>query len=226
MARVAKAETSRIPIVFTWVDGDPADAGLVTSPGRPGGNLTGLSYHYDLFAQKRLELVRELLPRARRVVTLVDKAVWNEESVLLKLKVASSYIGLQLDEIDVSLGGMKRALEGLADRLPDAVVPIGLHSDPNYSTNLAEFQARTRVPVIDDSLESAEGVVIALAEDDRDHFRRAADMAVKVLNGANPRELPVDGATRFFLVVNERAATGIGINIPATILIRADRVIR
>ena len=226
--RIAQKVTTEVPIVFSWV-GDPVAAGLVQAMARPGGNSTGVSFYYEGLAVKRLELAREIVPKARRIGVIFDGRTFpGPIKTLEDLRRAASATGLSLEEIDIAAGesGVQRALDRFAGSRPDALLPVGIIYDTRYLERLLDFQGRARIPIVEDFVEAVEGgILLGLFEDQRDHFRRAADVAAKVLRGAKPASVPVNASTRINLVVNAKTAKAIGITLPQSVLARADRVI-
>ena len=216
------------PIVFCWV-ADPVANKLVSNLARPEANLTGVFHVYDELAAKRFEFALQVLPRARRLGLVFEgprrpgQPLMRILDMLTELAKRSRVVTTESDVADAP--SFARALERLASQHMDVILPVGLIRDPRYSATLAEFQDRFRIPVIDDLLESVErGVVAAMAEDTRDHFRRAADVAALVLSGRKPSSIPVQAASRVDVAVNPRAAKAIGLELPAAVLARATRV--
>lgn len=231
-AMLVKEATISIPVLFALV-ADPIATGLVRSLRSPGGNLTGATTHYATLAGKRIELARELLPKARRVAVVYDSGYINATPGLIgNLETIAKSLSLELAEVPAGRGPTALApmIEALYKIRPDAaliVTPLG--AGPSAGTivrELLDFQARARSPWIDDSLESVEdGFLIALGESHLDHFRRVADMATKILRGQPSASLPVDEPSRVQIWVNRSAARSMGLAIPASILVRADRTI-
>ena len=218
--------SSTIPIVFTWVP-DPVLAGLVETLARPGGNATGVSIPLEELAVKRVELLKELLPPARRVAVLFDSRSADQGRVLSLIRATAQRMNLAVENADAAAGGLEASLSRIRASKADAVLITGVLEDPRAFDLLLRFQADARIPLLDDTAESAEfGMLLALGEDGRDHFRRAAHAVAKILEGANPSTIPVDVSTRILLWVNAGAARRLDIRVPESILVRADRVIR
>jgi putative ABC transport system substrate-binding protein len=223
---VAKNATKAIPIVIAAVS-DPVASGLVESLARPGGNITGLSTMTLQLAGKRLELLKEMVPRLSRVAVL-----WNPQgsaSTLSwkELQLSARQLGLQLHSLEVrSPNDFDKAFEDATRARAGALFII---QDTVIVTNLkriAGLAAKSRLPSIFLWSEFADaGGLAAYGPDRADMFRRAATFVDKILKGAKPGDLPIDRATKFELVVNLKTAKALGITIPQSILLRADRVI-
>jgi putative ABC transport system substrate-binding protein len=212
------------PIVFAWVP-DPVGAGIVESLVRPGGNATGVSMPLREFALKRIELLREILPRARRFAVLFDSRSDTGDETLALIDGAALRAGLQAVRVDVGAGGIAEAFARIRRTKCEAVLITGVIEDPRYLDLAVKFQEEAKIPFLDDAAESAEaGMVLGLGEDSLDHFRRAAGVTALLLRGGSPSTTPVDISRRIWLWVNAGAARKLGIALPASILARADRV--
>ena len=225
-AVAAKQATQTIPIVFGAVT-DPVHIGLVTSLGRPGGNVTGICVFAESLAPKRVELLREILPGVKRIgllrdstdpATKLDQQALAPLAASLGLTVIVAEIA-QPTDLDAAIAGM------VAERV-DAIV---LTSSPLFYSaraRLIELASQRRVPVIAYRTQYADaGALFAYGASNVDSLRRSALVVDKVLKGAKPADIPVEQATLFELVVNVKVAKALGITIPRTILLRADRVI-
>ena len=222
----AKQATSTIPIVMLAV-GDPVGAGLVASLARPGGNITGLTNSDVELAPKRLQLLKEVLPRLSRVAVLRNPTNLSGELQFRETQAAARSLGIELQLVDVrdpkELEGaflaMAKARAGALTVLAD---PMFI-SRPKQIANLA---MRSRLPSAFARRENAEaGGLMSYGPNNADLFRQAATYVNKILKGAKPADLPVEQATRFALVVNLKTAKALGIKIPNSILVRADKVI-
>lgn len=225
-ARAAKKATSTIPIVMAVV-GDPVGQGLVTSLARPGGNLTGNSILAEETIVKRLDLLHETLPRARRIGVLLNPSNPSYPLLWNRLQSAATRLGLLLLRFDAtSPTALDAALEKIAGEHPDAVM---MGQDNLFyfgGSKIAEAMARQRIPAIYGFRETvAEGGLMSYANSTKAMFRNAAKFVSRILNGAKPSDLPVEQATTFELVVNLKTAKTLGIKIPQTVLLRADRTI-
>jgi putative tryptophan/tyrosine transport system substrate-binding protein len=221
----AKQATSVIPVVFA-IAGNPVANGLVASLARPGGNVTGLTNQSADLAGKRIELLRDVTPRLRRLAIMANV---DNPSVVLdvrEVRVAAETLGLDVISVDIrrasDIAGGFSALAGRADALYVA-------GDPLVTTNrtrLAILAASARVPTMHPNRENIEaGGLMSYGPNLPDLHRRAADFVDKILRGAQPANLPVEQPTKYDLVINLITATAIGLEVPATLLARADEVI-
>jgi putative ABC transport system substrate-binding protein len=226
--RIALSVTSTVPIVFSLV-GDPVAAGLVKTLTQPGGNATGVAILYEAMALKRFELARAIVPGVRTVGLFFDsRSAPGPDESLKQLRAAADGTGVALETADMA---KEKTLDGVLEQLrklkAGVVMPVGLVYDPHYEQVLAAFQARSRIPVIEDSPEYVEaGAVAGIFEEYRDHYRRAAAVAVKILRGESPSGVPVDSTVRFSLVLNLRSAQAMGLKFPEGVLLSAERVIK
>jgi putative ABC transport system substrate-binding protein len=225
-ALAAKNATRAIPIVMA-TDGDPVASGLVESLARPGGNVTGLSQMAPELAGKRLELLKEMVPKLSLVAVL-----WNPENHGSTLnwketQLPARQLGVRLHSVEVrspndfdqAFADATTARAGAIFILPAPVIT------PNLK-RLAALAAKSRLPSIFQWSEFADaGGLVAYGPDRADMFRRAATYVDKILKGARPGDLPVEQPTKFELVINLKTAKALGIKIPQSILVRADRVI-
>jgi putative tryptophan/tyrosine transport system substrate-binding protein len=220
-----KQATSTIPIVFA-VAGDPVGNGLVASLARPGGNVTGLSLLQTETAGKRLELLREVVPGLRRLAIMGNFSNPPIGLELDEVKEMTNKIGLELASHDIrrpeDIALAFDALKGRAQALyvvPDALII------PNR-TRIIILAVGARLPTIFNSREYVkEGALLSYGPNFPDLFRRAADYVDKILRGTKPGELPVEQPTMFDLAINLTTAKAIGLEVPPTLLARADEVI-
>jgi len=223
----AKAATSTIPIVFLIGD-DPVKLGLVTSLARPGGNLTGINFFAAELAAKRLELLRELVPGATRIAVLVNPAnAANTEATLRDVEAAARSMGLQIRVINASTSReIDVAFAGFAHERPDALF-VG--SGPLFTSRrvqLALLAGRYGVPAIYAGRQITEaGGLMSYGASQADAVRQIGVYAGRVLKGAKPAEMPVEQSTKFELVINAQAARMLNLEVPPTLLARADEVI-
>jgi ABC-type uncharacterized transport system substrate-binding protein len=225
-ARAAKNATSTIPIVFL-IGTDPVADGLAVSFARPGGNLTGVTVLIEALYAKRLELLSELVSQARVIALLVNPNGVNPEGVIREVQEAARARGLQLHiwKAD-SEAEIDAAFASLAQQHADALL---VSANPFFDTRrdqLLALAARHAVPAMYAWREFATtGGLISYGASLADVYRQLAIYAGKILNGANPAELPVQQPTKFELVINLKTAEALGLTIPQSILARADEVI-
>lgn len=223
----AKKATSSIPIVMASV-GDPVGAGIVASLSRPGGNITGLSSLEEGLQGKRLEILREFIPGHNRVAVLANPLQPYTRVTLGAVRSAAEVqrISLQVFEAG-TLGELDTAFAAITKAKPDALMV--LPDKPFFYSNIAaivRLAERIRVPVTYPFLEFVEkGGLVHYGTNVPSMFHRAVGHIDKLLKGAKPSDLPIEQATHFELSLNLRAAKALGIQVPQSILLRADRVI-
>jgi len=226
-ASAAKAATATIPIVFI-VGNDPVQLGLVGSLSRPSGNLTGIDIFTSELAAKRLEVLRDLLPKATRISVLVNPAdAGASDSQLKEIDAAARAMGLQIKvhnadtraEIDAAFEAMDR------DR-PDAVF-VGTTVFLNgRRVQLAQLSTFYRLPAIYGVRDFVEvGGLISYGSDIVGSFRQAGRYVGRILKGAKPADLPIVKADKFELVINAQTARMFGLTVPSSLLSRADEII-
>lgn len=223
-----RAETSAMPVVFSGVN-DPVSIKLVQSYARPGGNFTGVASDSNILAGKRLQLLKELVPSAERVSLVFDKEYADACGIELReIQQAAGKLGMKVQE--VSYGGrgeLESAISRVRQSRPQALfTPVGgmFASD---ITKLGEFAADNRIPSLIQPLEAVEEGkgVLFYGPDPVWLARRAAEVAARILKGAKPADIPVERATRFDLVINQKAAKAMGIKVSESLLFQATRVI-
>jgi ABC-type uncharacterized transport system substrate-binding protein len=221
----AKQATSVVPIVFVGA-GDPVGTGLVASLPRPGGNVTGLSAQTTDTVGKRLELLRELMPGIRRLAIMGN--VDNPVSVLemREIGAACASLGLEVDALEIRrTADIVPAFEALKRGAEALYVP----ADPLVIANQIRINTLAlgmRLPTMHGLREYVEaGGLMSYGPNFPDLFRRAADFVDKILRGAKPSDIPVEQPTKFELVINLITAKALGLEIPPTLLARADEVI-
>jgi putative ABC transport system substrate-binding protein len=221
----AKQATSVIPIVFILAS-DPVGGGLVANLARPGGNVTGLSTQATDLANKRVELLREVVPNLRLVAILGN--VVNREIVLEMREVegAAQKLGLEVAPLEIRGGeDIVPAIELLKGRAQALYVC----TDPLTVLNrvsINDLALGARLPTMHDVRTFVEaGGLISYGPNFSDQFRRAADLVDKILRGTKPSDIPVEQADKFELVVNLKTAKALGLTIPESFLLRADEVI-
>jgi putative ABC transport system substrate-binding protein len=226
-AFAAKAATTTIPILFVVAE-DPVLLGLVTSLGRPAGNLTGINLFNTELTAKRLALLHELVPQARRVAVLVDPTdAANTASTLRDVDPASRAMGFQIKVFDASSSReIDAVFEAIANERQDALF-VGASTFLNgQHVQLAQLSAFHRIPASYALRESVEvGGLMSYGANIADAFRQLGVYAGRIIRGAKPADLPVVQATKIELVINARTARMLGIAVPQTLLSTADRII-
>lgn len=223
----AKKATRTVPIVMQAV-GDPIGIGVVRFLGRPEANVTGVSFISSDLAGKRVQLIRDLVPAARRIAVLWDSNSANARAEAHVALEAAARLGLKAEKVALPSGGdLPRALGRLQANKPDALyVTFEEGIVVNNRSVIAEFGVRHRVPIISgwSSLTEAGGL-ISYAPDLAAIFRRSAHYVDRILKGTKPAELPVELAHSVEFVINLKTAAALGLEIPQSVLLGADRVI-
>jgi putative ABC transport system substrate-binding protein len=227
VTRAAKEATSTIPIVMAF-DNDPVGSGFVASLARPGGNITGFSNFAPEMSGKRLELLKEIVPKLSRVTVLGTSTQPGNAQMLKETELAAGTFGVQLQYLDVRdpkdiESVFRAASKGRADAILILTSPFLL----SHRTQPADLALKSRLPAIYSQPENTEaGGLMYYGANTPDLFRRAATYVDKILKGANPANLPVEQPVKFELVINLKAANQIGLTIPPNVLARADKVIK
>jgi len=227
VATAAKNATETIPIVMIFVR-DPVGNGLIASLARPGGNVTGTSGSAGLeWVAKQLELLKETVPKIRRVAILSNPDNAYHQLAIREVNVAAQSLGVQLqllearrpNEFDGAFVAMAKERVGALLVLSDAVFS-------SHRTRLADLAARSRLPAAYGVRESVEaGGLMSYGPSILDSHRRAATYVDQILKGTKPAELPVEQPTKYELVINLKTAMALGITVPSSLLARADEVI-
>ena len=226
-ALAAKRATSTVPIVMALVS-DPVGSGLVASLAHPGGNVTGLSNQTVDLAAKRLQLLKEAIPGARRVVVIFNPETPPNRIMISRLEAAAPGIGVRLKLISVrDTKELRSAFSRLSRSNVDALFIVDDGFMKTHGEEILQLGMKARLPIVyADKPLARKGVLLSYSVDHVAMFRRAADYVDKILKGAKPADLPVEQPTTFELVVNLKTAKALGITIPQSILLRADEVIR
>jgi putative tryptophan/tyrosine transport system substrate-binding protein len=223
----AKAATTTIPVVFL-VPEDPVRLGLVESLARPGGNLTGINWFPSELSGKRLELLRELVPGAARIVVLVDPAMTTTNgSTLREVEAAARSLGLQIQVHNASTSReIDAVFESFVRDRPDALFVPTSAFFADRRVQLALQAMLHRIPVIYPFREFPEyGGLMSYGASLRDAIRQVGGYAGRILKGAKPADVPVVQATKFELTINHQTARMLGLTVPPTLLSIADEVI-
>jgi len=230
-AGAAKAATSTIPIVMMQV-GDPVGSGFVASLARPGGNITGLSGLAPELSGKRLELLKEVLPKLSRVAVFGTSTSPDNAQSLKEVELAARELKVQIQYLDIRDArdpkdvetAFRAATKGRAEAVLMMVAPAIANA---HRAQIADFAVKSRLPVIYAQPGIVEaGGLMTYAVNQNELDRRAAVYVDKILKGAKPGDLPVEQPTKFEFIINLKAAKQIGLTIPPNVLARADRVIK
>jgi putative ABC transport system substrate-binding protein len=221
-----RQETRDIPLIFANMS-DPVDGGYVQSMARPGGNITGFtSFEYSI-GSKWVELLKEAVASLRRVLVLYNPDNYTSRALLSTVVASAPTVGVQVTsgpvrspaEIDAAIATFAKKGDGGLLLLPDPIIQAN-------QQNITQLAAKHRLPSLHQSREfPAAGGMMSYGTDFLDLYRRAADYVDRILKGANVGELPVQNPTKFELIINLKTARALGIEIPPTLLVRADEVI-
>jgi putative ABC transport system substrate-binding protein len=226
-APAAKTATGTIPIVFLF-SGDPIEAGLIDSLARPGKNMTGITWLAFELVGKRLEILKEAVPKVSRVSVLASPAHPGEQRELQETKSAAQGLGITLQynqvrdsaEVEAAFNATNRERSNALLVFPDPVTNA-------HRKQIAEFAVKHRLPSMFGRKEPVEaGGLISYGPKLDDVYRRIPVHVDKILKGANPAEVPTELPTKFELVINLKTAKQIGVNVPPNVLARADKVIK
>jgi len=227
-ALAAKQATSTIPIVFAVV-ADPVGAGLMANFARPGGNITGLSSISVQLGGKRLELLKEVAPKASRLAVLYNPSDRSNVLILKELQESAPALGLTVHSLEVRAPGeFEGAFAAMTRERAHAlfVAPGVLTLEQRNRKALVDLATKSRIPAMWGHRQFVEaGGLMSYAVNFYDQLRRAAIYVDKILKGAKPGDLPVEQPTRYELVINLTAAKALGLRIPQSLLGRADQVI-
>jgi putative ABC transport system substrate-binding protein len=226
-ARAAQRLTSTTPIV-TPVIGSAVGSGLVDSLSRPGGNVTGLSFMSSALGSKRLELLRETIRKMSRVAVLANVDNVDRDTSIGSIASAARSLSVQLQILNVKKPDeVENAFASMVRGNVDALVVLTQAMFVLNRTRIVEMAAKSRLPAIYHRNEFVEaGGLMSYGPNHADLYRRAAHYVDKILKGAKPADLPVEQPTKFEFVINLKAAKGIGVTIPADVLMWADKVIK
>jgi putative tryptophan/tyrosine transport system substrate-binding protein len=224
--RTAKETTNTVPIVMSQ-DNDPVGNGFVATLARPGGNITGLATLSPELSGKRLELLKEIVPKLNRVAVLGTSTNPGNAQGLKETELAAKAFRVQLQYLDArDPKDIEIAFREARERA-DAVLVLGGPVVLPQRTKVAELAVKNRLPVIYNRPEFVEaGGLVSYSASYTDMSRRAATYVDKILKGAKPADLPVEQPTKFEFVINLKAAKQIGLTIPPNVLARADKVIK
>jgi len=224
--RPAKDATRTIPIVMAQ-DTDPVGNGFVSSLARPGGNITGLATLAPELSGKQLELMKEMVPKLSHVAVLGTSTRSGNAQSLKEAEHAARVLGVKLRYLDIlSAKDIEPAFQAAAKGGADGVLVLTSPFATSQRTTFTGLAARNRLPAIYDRTEFVEdGGLMTYSVSSTDLFRRAATYADKILKGAKPADLPVEQPKTFELAINARTARALGLTVPPSLFLRADRVI-
>jgi putative tryptophan/tyrosine transport system substrate-binding protein len=225
--RAAQEATATIPIV-TAQDPDPVGNRFVASLARPGGNITGLSTYAPELSGKRLEILREVVPKLSRVAVLGTSTQPGYAQVLREIEPTAKTFGVKLQYLDVlESKDIETAFRAARKGRADGVLTLNSAVLSSQRTQLVDLAAKNQLPVIYHQGRFAEeGGFMYYGVNLLDLDRRSATYVDKILKGAKPADLPVEQPTKFEFIINLKAAKQIGLTIPPNVLVRADRVIK
>jgi len=225
-ALAAKAATKTVPIAFL-IGANPVASGLVASLARPGGNITGVTVLTNEVIAKRVEFLRELVPGAKSIACLVNPTNLIAQADLREVSAATLALGLRLSVLNASTEGeIETGFTRLSGQRVDGLVIGGDAFFVSAHDLIVALAARYSIPAIyQDHISTAAGGLMSYGSDFRESYRQLGIYAGRILKGEKPADLPVQQATKVELVINLKTAKALGLNIPPTVLARADEVI-
>jgi ABC-type uncharacterized transport system substrate-binding protein len=225
--RAAKEATTTIPIVMTQ-DTDPIGTGFVASLARPGGNITGLSTLAPEVSGKRLELLKEIIPKLSHVAVLGTSTRTGTAPLLKEVELAAGAFKVQVQYLDVlDVKDIETVFRAATKRRAEAVLVLQSPVTFSQRPQIVDLAVKSRLPAIYPQTEYMEaGGLMYYGANTPDLFRRAATYVDRILKGAKPADLPVEQPKKFEFIVNLKAAKQIGLTIPPNVLARADKVIK
>jgi putative ABC transport system substrate-binding protein len=223
--QTVRSLTSTVPIVAFDLETDPVGSGLVKSLARPGGNVTGVFFDFPEFSKKWLELMKEALPQLAKIGALWDPATGFTQ--LRAVETVAKLMNLKLEIVEVrALAELDEAMAVASRNHPDALVMLSTPIIGGSYKPLADFTLRRRLPAVTLFPDFARsGGLMGYGPNIHNGYLQTARLVAKVLQGAKPADLPIELPTKFELVVNLKTAKAIGIEIPTSLLLRADEVI-
>jgi putative tryptophan/tyrosine transport system substrate-binding protein len=225
-SQAAKQVTQTVPIVMVYV-GDPVASGLVSSLGRPGGNITGVSLNAPDIVRKDIELLKEIAPRISRVTVWMDSTNPGQRLPFAAMDAAANLLKVKLQRVDVRTAtDLDRGFAATLRQRAEALVVYPLTIVPLDTQKLVEFAVKNRLPTVTIySAYAKAGLLAFYGPNIPDHYHRAAIYIDRVLKGAKPADLPIEQPTTFDLVINLKTAKVLGLTIPPSLLLRAAEVI-
>jgi putative ABC transport system substrate-binding protein len=227
-AMAAKQATSIIPIVMAPAAGDAVASGLIGTLARPGGNLTGLTDESVQLSAKRMELLKEAVPKAALIAI-----IWNSDDLGMTLRYRGIEEAARILKVEVLPLGVRQpddfavAFSTMTRRRPDALFLVADALTVMNRKQFIEFAATQRIPAMyEQGIYVRDGGLMSYGPNPEDGFRRAADYIDRIFKGAKPADLPAEQPTRFYLGLNLKAAAALGLTIPPSLLFRADQVVQ
>ncbi len=223
----AKLTTNSIPVVMVSANDDPVRLGLVASLAQPGGNVTGFTVMGADLAGKRLGLLKEILPKATRMAVLWDPDSLSATSHVVASEAAARALGVRVQALDVgNADALESAIQSASKGGAQALLVVGTGLMISHQARIANLAAKARLPAIYTTSQFVDaGGLMSYAADGIEQYQGAATYVARVLKGEKPANLPVQQLTKFELVINLKTAKALGITIPQSLLLRADRVI-
>jgi putative tryptophan/tyrosine transport system substrate-binding protein len=228
-SQAAKNATKTIPIVMMGDGADPVEIGLVESLARPGGNVTGITLLNRELGGKRLELLKEAVPKLSRVAVLYDPAnPYNKRELNEGLPVAARSLGLTIQPWQIQdANALEKELAAMGKQRPAGIYSTSSRQMIAIERRIAEFALKSGLPSMYAWREAVDaGGLMYYGADRADSYRRVAYYVDKILKGAKPAELPIEQPKKFEFIINLKAAKQIGLTIPQKVLGRADKVIK
>jgi putative ABC transport system substrate-binding protein len=224
--RAFKQATTSVPIVMAIIS-DPVEEGLVASLARPGGNLTGLAFQNQALTMKRLELLKEALPKVSRVAVVWD-STFGVTSGYRQAETAAQALQLRLQFLEIrGLADLEPAFTSATSKRAEALLVLASPFFAAHRQTIIELAARRHLPATYEEKRFVEnGGLMSYGPNFLNMYRRSATYVDKILKGARPADLPVEQPTKFELVINLKTARALGLTIPASLLHRADDVIQ
>jgi putative ABC transport system substrate-binding protein len=220
-----KEATSTIPIVMAAIS-DPVSSGVVTSLARPNGNITGTTYFAHELAAKRLEMLRETLPKMRRVALLINPGNISMRTILRDIEAVAKALQIEVRSFEVSRPEeFERAFVAMQAWSADAVVVVDDTLLNTYGARIGTTATARRIASNGNIDLATGGGLMGYSVNQKWMYRRAAYFIDRILKGATPAELPIEQPTTFELALNKKAAQALGVTFPPSLLLRADRVI-
>jgi putative ABC transport system substrate-binding protein len=224
--QAARGATSSIPIVMAIV-ADPVGSGVVANLSQPGGNITGLSIMLAELSAKRLQLLKDAVPRLTRVAALWNPPTGYHAKALENLKAAAPSLAIELIAVSARTAAeIGPAFETMSRAHPEAVYVVDCPPFFTHRTTIVKLAMKARLPVISgEKPYTDEGALMSYGPSYEDQLRRAAEYVDKILKGSGPSSLPIEQPKKFDLVINLKTAKALGLTIPPSLLQRADQVI-